>query len=159
MIQDEISYKMGRRIPMTIIAMATMMASEESKAPSKIAVGWAAMNYMIHTGKGLGPILMPDGRFAAQNVKGHGYASTARPPNKADILLAEKVILKRMKDPTGGSIQFDSPKAQRQLVARGAPGYSHSPEAVAAQRRKEGKVEIHVADISPDDLRFWRPVA
>jgi hypothetical protein len=160
MIQADVSYKLGRKIPMAVIAMATMIASEASRKDSaKIGVAWAAMNYMIRTKKGLVPILMPDGRFASQNVKGHGYASTAQPPSKRDIQLAEQIIAKKIPDPTHGSIQFDSPKAQRQLVARGAAGYKNSPEAVAAQRRKEGKVEVHLADISPDDLRFWRPVA
>jgi hypothetical protein len=51
---------------------------------------------------------------------------------------------------------WDSPNAQRALLARGTLGYKKTPEEVAVARVKQGYEVVHLPSVSPDKVRFWR---
>lgn len=155
-IQAAIKRKLGREIPINVVALAGAIASESSGPTlAQIGIGWAIRNYAAREGKSILAAVAPDGRFAAQGLPGHSYVSTRLPPTKHTIQIAEAILASppRIKDPTRGAIQFDSPRTQRALLAQGR--VSRTPEQVAAKRRAAGRREIHLPGISPDELRFW----
>jgi len=148
-------------------ALARMVASEHPRDSRaiRVAVAWAARNYaakgrvsvsrlLLRAVKN-GKVLAHDGLFARQNTGGK-YATTANDPNADDLEVASLVISGRVADPTGGADQFDSPAAQRAAVARGAKNYTKTPEEVAADRRRSGKVLVTLAGVPADKVRFWR---
>lgn len=158
---DELARQAG--VSLDVYALARMLRSEHGSEGErvKIAVGWAAVNQARASGVSISRLLLrgtakggSDGLFGAQNVG--KYASTRNDPHTDDVEIARKVLSRAVADPTGGATQFDSPKAQRALVAKGLKGYTKGPEAVAAERMKKSDLVV-VAGIDPDHLRFWRP--
>lgn len=158
-VASVLSQKLGRTISLTTAALATMLASEVGSGPqlAKIGTAHAVLNKAKRDGVSPFAVLSPDGRFASQGTPSHGYISTARPPSKADVLLAEAILAGRYKDPTGGALQFDSPSGQRKAIAAGLASYKSTPEILAADRISAGMIEINLPGVSPDYLRFWRP--
>lgn len=151
---------LGRDVGADEFVLATEISSEEGGAavPVKVAVANATVNYARRKGATLQEVLASDGALAGQNVPGHGYASTARPPHADDFDVARAVLGGDEPDNTAGSIQFDSPAGQRASVARHIKGYAKGPEEVAEIRHKEGKEEYHLPGIDPDKFRLWRYV-
>lgn len=151
--------KLGRRITLPAFVLATMIASEQgSDSPYvKGAVANAALNQAAVSGvdvvrlltRGAGTL----GKFGSQQGR---FASTALAPTEEDLLVAEAVLDGRLPDVTGGAVQFDSPRAQRELVARGEAGYDDAPDEVAARRIRKGKEVFYLPGVDPDHLRFWR---
>jgi len=149
-ISAVVNSKLGRRVPLQIVALATMIASEAAAQSEKIQVGYAAINESKRLGIPLFVLLAKAGSFGTQLL--NGYASTSRPPSKEDVLLAEKIFAGKVKDTSKGATHFDSPKAQRAAVARKAPGYRKSPEQVAAARKAAGMTLVY----NTDSLRLWK---
>lgn len=149
-----------------VYALGRVIASEAGSRPEleQIAVAWVVVNEADRRyGKKDGVpdverlILAPDGAFGAQNVG--KFVSSRLEGKDSHRALAKQILSGAMPDPTGGATQFDSPRAQRALVARGTSGYTKTPEQVADARRSEGKALVIVPGIDPDQLRFWRKVA
>ena len=158
---DELARQAG--VSLDVYALARMLRSEHGSEAErvKVAVGWAAVNQAKASGVSISRLLLrgtakggSDGYFGAQNVG--KYASTRTDPTTDDVAIAAKVLGRTVPDPTGGATQFDSPAAQRALVAKNLKGYSKGPEAVAAERLKRSDL-VTVPGIDPDHLRFWRP--
>jgi hypothetical protein len=141
-------------------ALARCIASEAGTLPAagRAGVAWAVRNYAKRVGKGVAELLLgPEKLFGSQNAGKGRYAATSQAPYTADLELARGVLGGAVPDPTRGAIQWDSPAAQRALLARKAAGYRKTPEDVAATRRKEGKEVVYLAGVDAEKLRFWRP--
>lgn len=138
-------------------AMARMIASENPNDSVLIqsAIAWAAKNEAERRGKTVADLLMPNGIPSGQNTGGR-YASTRNPSTYATRQVAYDVLSGATPDPTGGAIQFDSPRAQRAALARNVSGYSKTPEQVAASRMSEGKELVTLPGVNPDYMRWWR---
>jgi hypothetical protein len=157
--------KLGRKIGDSAFALATMIASEEGSASPivKGAIANTAWNYArihdLHVEELLTRGAGSEGTFGSQ--QGGRYASTDKPPGEEDLLIAEAVLDGRLPDITGGAQNWDSPKAQRELIAQGTSGYpqTNTPEAVAKKRTKAGLVPFYLPNTDPDKLRFWKPAA
>jgi len=147
-------------------ALARMLASENPRDTDlvRIAVAWVCCNEAARENTTPEQLLLrstrPDrnGKFGSQLG---GYASTTNDPVPQDVQIAQRVLApptadNYAADPTGGAVQFDSPRAQRAALARGAPGYVSTPEQVAAERQSEGKVQVTLPGVDPDYMRFWR---
>jgi hypothetical protein len=162
-IRNQIEKKIGRPVSSDVVALATMIASEQPNDPPhvKAAIANAAVNYAhykkitdvedaITQGAG------PDRSFGGQLGR---YASTSEPPTLEDINIAEGVLDGRLRDTTGGAIQFDSPFVQIEGLKKGLPGYKRTPEQISEDRRKAGLEEWYMPGVDPMRLRFWRPIA
>ncbi len=138
-------------------ALGRMIASENPRDSELIqtAIAWTAVNEASRRGKTVADLLMPDGIPSGQNTGGR-YASTRNPSTDATRSIAYDVLSGQSSDPTGGAIQFDSPRAQRAALARNVSGYSKSPEQVAASRISEGKELVTLSGVDPDYMRWWR---
>ena len=155
-VQGAVQAKLGRPVAINTIALATSIASESSgPLAAQIGIGWSIKNYAAKGGKSVLATVAPDGKFAAQGTKNHGYVSSARPPTSVTIKIAEDILATppKVKDPTGGAIQFDSPKTQRALLAQGR--VSETPEQVAANRIKSGRKVVYLPGVPTEELRFW----
>lgn len=139
-------------------ALARAIASEAGGESREIqtGVGWAILNESIRRGVTLWSLVRgKTGNWGPQSA--NGYVSSAREPTAAQRELARAIMANEVTDPTGGATQFDSPAAQRALVARNSPGYVKTPEQVAAARRADGKVLVLLPGVPEDKIRFWRP--
>lgn len=155
-IQTEISRVLKRPVSLDVVALATAMASESTGPElAQIGIGWAIKNYAAKNRSSVVATVSPDGRFAKQGTRNHGYVSSKLPPTRKTIELAEKIMPTppKIADPTSGAIQFDSPKAQRALLARGE--VKDTPEEIAARRIKAGRRLVTLPGVSSENVRFW----
>lgn len=145
-------------------AMARAIVSEVGTLPlaAQIGVGWAIRNMAAHAGRSILHLLTragqndasgtfvptagADGFFGQQSQ--HRYCSTAQDATDAAYAIADQVISGAVDDPTGGARQWDSPDA---FSSSGAA------DKTAAARIAAGNVEVDLPDVSPSQLRFWRP--
>lgn len=152
------SQKLGRKdiIPLNAWTLATVIASEAGSGPemAKAAIAHAVMNAARRKGVSVFKLIAPDGKFGGQQGR---YAASGKPPTEVDVRIAEAVYTGKIKDPTRGADQWDSPRAQRALLARKVSGYRKGPEQVAMDRMKAGKAVVHLPGVDPEYLRLWRP--
>lgn len=144
-------------VSLEVLALARLMQSEAGTLPeiARIGVAWAARNQARATGTTVVRLLLgKEGRFGGQ-LPGR-YAATGQAPTPANIALAGVIVSGGVLDPTGGAVQWDSPRAQRALLAKKARGYSKTPEDVARSRVAEGKELVALAGIDVEVIRFWR---
>jgi hypothetical protein len=155
------SKAMGRKISEVAFILATLIASEAESQPDqgKIAIAHAALTQADKLGVTLRTLLAPKRLGGKLGGQLGGYASTARPPTKHDVELAEGVISGKYPNPTPGAVQWDSPIAQDKLLKKGTPGYDMDASALARRRENEGKVPVYVAEVPRFELRLWRPAA
>lgn len=142
-----------------IYALGRVIASEASilVEAAKVAVAWAVKNEAARRGVSISKLLLgSEDVFATQSYGRGRYASTAQPPSVDDLETARRVWLGTVADPTGGATKWDSPRAQRALLARNADGYSKTPEQVAAAREAEGFELVVLAGVDAEKIRFWR---
>lgn len=153
----EAQKKAGLSFSFHAFLLASMAVSEYASGSEKLktAVMFAALNYAKKYKTTLEKMLIPDGKLGGQAGR---YASTARPPSLPDVLLAVKVEKGLISDPTGGAVQFDSPRTQLIQWQKGDPKHKH-PNQIAADRQKSGKVAFYLPGEDPGNARFWRPVA
>jgi hypothetical protein len=145
-------------VELGVYALARLISSEAGGLPEagRAGVAWAAVNEARRRKISVFKLLGGDeAKFARQNVGGR-FASTAEPPSRADLELAQAVLAGALPDPTGGATRWDSPRAQRALLAKKAKGYRKTPEDIARSRVAEGFEVVGVAGIDGDTLRFWR---
>jgi hypothetical protein len=164
-VQDlakEASGKLGHEVPIMAFILAVLMASEAGTEHPlvKVAVAHAAISAAKKKGKGiplalaLTQLIIPDGRFGSQLGR---YASTKLSPTKEDIELAEKVVRGDIKNPAPGALQWDSPRTQDALAARGEDGYEKDSGDIAEARTAEGKKPVYLPGIDPYSFRLWKP--
>ena len=172
----------GRPVSLKEFALASMISSEEGSAPNniKIAVAHVALNRAKQKSVPLVKLLLPDGKLAGQYVGYQTkrkyvksrYVATKSPPSKVDLDIANLVLAGKVKDETGGAVQFDSPRVQRAVLAKKArmlregralsgpaAKTKKTPEVVAMARLREGKEMVTIPGVPADELRFWRPKA
>ena len=152
------SRKLGREIPLGVFTLATLMASEAGRGSplAKAAIAHAAMTYTAKHGKGqtlIQILLGSDGRYGSQQGR---YASTRHAPMESDIELAESIAAGKVANPTPGAIQWDSPKTQTALKARGEPGYERDADELRRKRESENKIAIFLPGVDHDYLRLWK---
>jgi hypothetical protein len=138
-----------------VYALARAIASEQGNlsGTAGLAIGFAIRNHARYLGRSILRTVAPNGWESQQ---GGGYVATAVEPASRHIGLASQVLAPGAMDITGGAEYFDSPRAQRALLARGTPGYRKTPEQVAAARVASGLELVVLPGIDPDHLRFWR---
>jgi hypothetical protein len=159
-------------VSLDVFALATMLSSEHGNDPQvyKEAVGSVALNEARRRGVSITDLLLTvvnpshAGFFGSQadmekttSKGGHAadrYASTARAPYEDDIGIAKALIAGETPDPTGGALQFDSPRAQDAGFKKGL--YSMDANALKTKRESEGKTEVDIDGIDAYRLRFWR---
>lgn len=149
------SQALGRDVQPHTIMLAAMIASEAGGMHdlAKVGVAHAALNMVKRSGRSLHAHLTPDDRVGSQFGR---YASTRIMPSASEIEIAEGVLNSRYRDPTGGAIQFDSPKAQQQGYNEGWAGYG-SPDRLTKKRMDAGLEPIALRGIPESQIRFWRP--
>jgi hypothetical protein len=144
-------------VPVEVESLARAMYSEESAKQARIAIGWAIKNYAKKQGKSITSVVTAskgtaNGKYSKQDVKGGKYCTTFKSPDRATLQLASEIISGSIRDPTNGAIQWDAPKAQAALHAKD-PVKFKSPETIAANRQREGRRLVMVADVP--NTRFW----
>jgi hypothetical protein len=145
-----------------VYALARLMRSEAGSLPEvgRIGVAWATLNEARARGVTPSKLLLGSaGLFGSGNAGAGRYAATAQPPTQADLDLAARVWAREIPDPTGGAVQWDSPRTQRALIARNAKRYKTTPEQVAANRIAAGRELVLLPGIDHDVCRWWRPRA
>jgi hypothetical protein len=148
--------------PEEVEALARAIASEAGGEPRIIqaAVGYAVLNESIRRGTSVWRLVRGTAdAWGAQGSGGRGFVSSRLAPTAAHIQLGRAVLSGDEPDPTGGATQFDSPRAQRALLARGTPGYTKTPEDVAAARIADGKVMVLLPGVPEERFRMWKAVA
>jgi len=151
------------------ICLAAMLSSEHGNDPQtyKEQIAFACINEARARGMSVSKLLLAakdsrhSGKFGAQANIENGepyssdrYASTKSVPYEDDMSIASLALSGLIDDYTEGARQFDSPKAQDTLYAKGK--YSLDADGLAAKRESEGKVEVNPPDINPRVLRFWK---
>jgi hypothetical protein len=148
------SARLGKTIGLNTFVLATLIASEAGRGHplAKAAIGWATKNQAAKKGQTIFKLVAPNGKLGSQQGR---YAASKTPPTAQDVEIASAVLEGRIKDPTGGALQWDSPRAQKTLKARGEPGYGKGPEEVAMSRQAEGRRLVTWPGIDPNYLRLW----
>lgn len=151
------------------ICLAAMLASEHGNDPQayKEQIAFACINEARARGISVSKLLLTakrgthSGKFGSQaDIEGgepyasDRYASTKSVPYEDDMAIASLALSGLIDDYTEGARQFDSPRAQDALYAKGK--YSLDADGLAAKRISEGKEEVNPPDINPRILRFWK---
>jgi Cell Wall Hydrolase len=134
-----------------VYALARVGSSEAGGQPriAKAAVMWVVMNEANRRGVSvLAVILGSAGGFGAQGSGGRNFVSSAKDPQVIDFGVAEGVADGSIEDPTGGALNFDSPR-----------GYADPARAdtFAENRQAEGKELVTLEGVKETTFRFWRP--
>ena len=155
------SEAMGRPVSVDAFLLATLVASEAESQPTmaKVAIAYAALTQAQHLNVPLRTLLAPKKLGGKLGGQLGGYASTARPPTKADIEIGEGVLGGKYQNPTPGAVQWDSPRAQDKLLEKRTPGYEINADQLARRRASEGKIAVYVDSVNHQELRLWKPVA
>lgn len=137
-------------------ALARVIASEASNEPRivQVAVAWATINAARKVGTSITGLVKTPGNTYGPQSRG-SYASTKLAPKARHRQLARSILAGKIGDPTQGATQYDSPRAQRILLKRGAKGYRKTPEQVAATRRAAGKRLVLLPGIPEERFRMW----
>lgn len=156
-VSSALSAKLGRAVTVEAAALATVIDSEQGGQPraTREAVAQAVFNTAGRTAGRVLATIAPAGRLGAQNAGNH-YVSSARPPSREAVEIAEGVLSGKLRDQTGGAVQFDAPKAQRAALAKHLKGYRATPEELAAKRRAAGMSLVLLPGIAEEDFRMWR---
>lgn len=154
---SEAQTKAGFKFTFKTFLLASLAASEYNSGSQllKSAVMHAALNYAKKYKRTLEGMLIPDGKLGGQKGR---YASTAHPPTLNDVKIAQAVEAGTIKDPTGGAVQFDSPRTQLYMWKKGDPDHKH-PLEIAKDRMNSGKTVAYLPGEDPENARFWRPIA
>jgi hypothetical protein len=146
-------------------SLASAMQSEESTRAGQVAVGWAIRNYCERHRCRVSDQLLKSvrrgrrqpshGHFASNEAPGK-WASTAKPPTAATLLLAQEILSDRPRipDPTGGATAWDSPELQNRKHAEDPLTYTKDADDVAVDRMAAGGEEVRVPGVTK--TRFWR---
>lgn len=139
-------------------ALARGIASEAGGEPRvvQVAIGHAIQNLALARGKSIYRAARGTADEWGSQGSGGREFSSARPYTAKILEVARVVLSGDEPDPTGGATQFDSPRAQRQLLKQRPDIYKKTPEQVAAARKADGKVMVLLAGIPEDQIRFWR---
>jgi hypothetical protein len=152
-------------VSLDVYALGAAMQSEESSRAGQVAVGWAIWNYCERHHCRVSDQLLKSvrrgrkqpshGRFASQEAPGK-WASTAKAPTSATLILAQEILSDRprISDPTNGATAWDSPQLQNQKHAEDPQTYPKDADDVAADRIAAGGEEIRVPGVTR--TRFWR---
>jgi hypothetical protein len=152
-------------VSLDVYALASAMQSEESSRPGRVAVGWAVRNYCRRHRCGVAAQLLKSvlrgrqqpshGHFGSNESPGK-WASTAKAPTAATLLLAQDILSEspRSPDPTGGASAWDSPELQNRKHAEDPATYTKDADDVAADRVAAGGEEVRVPGVA--STRFWR---
>lgn len=155
--------------------LARVIASEAGGEPVNIqtAVAYATMNAARKKGTSVTALVkFPDGKYGSQNryivvqrknpktgkmepKKVGAYCASGKPALPQHRSLAAKVIARTVPDVTRGAVQYDSPQAQRKLLAKKVKGYRLTPEEVAVKRRKAGRSLVLLPGVSEERFRMW----
>jgi hypothetical protein len=148
-----------------VYALASAMRSEESRRAGQVAIGWALRNYCRRRKCSVSDQLLKSvlrgkrqpshGHFGSNEAPGK-WASTARPPTEATLILAREILSEcpRVPDPTGGATHWDSPGLQDKKHAENPTTYTKDSRQVAADRVAAGGVEVRVPGVA--GTRFWK---
>lgn len=150
------SAKLGRPVSPTAFALATLVASEVGSGNdlAKAAVAWATVTQAKRIGVGVLKLIAPDGSFGGQLGR---YADSRQAPSLRDLEVAEGVLEGRIENPAPGARQWDSPRTQDAMYAKGDLGHKMNAEMVAAQRIADGNREIVLPGVDRGYLRLWAP--
>lgn len=135
-------------------ALARVGASEAGgqKKIAKAAVMWVVMNEANRRGVNVLDVILGDASsFGPQGVGGRHFVSSSHDPQTIDLVTAQGVGDGSIDDPTGGALNFDSPRAY--------PDYPDTTKAdtFASNRQGEGKELVTLEGVPATTFRFWRP--
>lgn len=134
-------------------ALARVGASEAGgqKKIAKAGVMWVVMNEANRRGTDVLTVILGDATsFGAQGTGGRHFVSTSHDPQTIDFVTAQGVKDGSIDDPTGGALNFDTPRAY--------PDYPDTTkaDAFAAGRQSEGKELVTLEGVPESTFRFWR---
>lgn len=144
--------------PQEVEALARVIASEAGGEPRvvQVAVGYATINLSNQRNLTIWQLA----RGSADEWGGQGTGgrrvSSRLGASGAVTELARRVLAGDEPDPTDGATQFDSPRAQRALLAKMPELYHATPEQVAANRRADGLTLQLVPGIPEERFRMWK---
>lgn len=167
----DMARRLGENID--VYALARMIDSEHpgDLDAIRMAVAHIAHNMARHNHQSVSGLLLAGSRknpktkkiehtasngfFGAQYTG--KYATTAHAPTADGLRIAKLVLGGGSIDPTAGALQFDVPRAQRAGYAAKKPGYTKTPEQIAAKRIAAGMEMVLVPGVPEDHFRMWRP--
>lgn len=155
-LATQASAKLGRPVSPTAFALATLVASEVGSGNdlAKAAVAWATVTQAQRIGTSVLKLIAPDGKFGGQLGR---YADSRQAPSLRDLEVAEGVLSNQIANPAPGARQWDSPRTQDAMYARGDLGHKMNSEMVAAERIAAGNREIVLPGVDRGYLRLWAP--
>lgn len=145
-----------------VYALARVSASEAGgqKKIAKAAVMWVVMNEAARGGKtALQVILGSAQAFGPQGTGGRGFVSTSKDPQTIDLVTAQGVADGSIDDPTGGALNFDSPRSYEDKIVDGQVVKTREQriEEFAEHRSGERKELVTLEGVPESTFRFWRP--
>lgn len=134
-----------------VYALARVGASEAGgqRQLAKAAVMWVVMNEAQRRGTNVVAVILGSAQaFGPQGTGGRGFVSSSHDPQTIDLTTAQSVVDGSIDDPTGGALNFDSPRAYAD---------PSRADTFAANREKEGKELVVLEGVPESTFRFWRP--
>jgi hypothetical protein len=134
-----------------VYALARVGASEAGgqKKIAKVAVMYVVMNEADRRGSDVVSVILGSASgFGPQGTGGRGFVSSSHDPQTIDLLTAQGVVDGSIDDPTGGAVNFDSPRAYADPARA---------DVFEANRTKEGKELVVLEGVPASTFRFWRP--
>jgi hypothetical protein len=156
---DQLAAQAGLDVEAYSLARAISSEEGRSSAAIKVAVGWSIRNYAAKHGRTITAQVTRAnnsdhaGSYGTQKDidpsspdqgKSDRYCSTALDPYDQDGQIAAGILSGAIPDTTNGADQFDRPAGEK------------NPDQIAQNRIDAGAVQVDVAGVDGDAIRFWR---
>jgi len=149
-------------VPVAVYALARVAASEAGgqKKVAKAGVMWVCMNQAAHLGKNVVQVILGSAQaFGPQGTGGRGFVATSKDPQTIDLITAQGVVDGSIDDPTGGALNFDSPRSYTDKIVDGEVVKTREEriQEFEDNRASEGKELVTLEGVPESTFRFWRP--
>jgi hypothetical protein len=149
-------------VSVAVYALARVGASEAGgqKKIAKAGVMWVCMNEAAHAGKTVIQVILGSASaFGPQGTGGRNFVSTSKDPGTLDLMTAQGVADGSIDDPTGGALNFDSPRSYTDKIVNGQVVKTREQRIQEFEdgRSSEGKELVTLEGVPESTFRFWRP--
>jgi hypothetical protein len=134
-----------------VYALARVGACEAGgqRQIAKAGVMWVVMNEAARRRSNVVAVILGSAQaFGPQGQGGRGFVSSSHDPQTIDLTTAQGVVDGSIDDPTGGALNFDSPRSYAD---------PSRADTFAANREAEGKELVTLDGVPESTFRFWRP--
>ncbi len=164
---DPAALAKGAGVDPAVLALARVIESEAGGLPwiAQIGVAWTVVNHARDVGRSIVKVITgaklgkEDGAgagfFGRQGnpTGGYRYVASSKNSTADSRATAEAVIGGDVDDPTGGALNFDSPRSYGVQAGTEASG----ADEFADNRASEGKRKLVLPGTSESSIRFWVP--